>query len=96
MMSTMSNEELESYLESYMERQREKVYRAKHQLRPCPFCGNPNVVLKTKPGRNGFRARYFVLCDYDEGGCGAEGGWRHYREEAETCWNERRRKYRDG
>ena len=64
--------------------------------RPCPFCGNPDVTLRRKAGEDGFRDRYYVLCDYDLGGCGAEGGWRHRPEEAVWCWNERRRVYREG
>ena len=65
-------------------------------LRECPFCGKPDVDIRCKPGENGFRARYFVLCDYDDGGCGASGGWYHSPDEAVEMWNVRRRKYREG
>lgn len=60
-------------------------------MRACPFCGFTYTVLITIPGLDGFRDRYAVRCPYDEGGCGAEGGWRHYKEEAIEVWNQRKR-----
>ena len=63
------------------------------KLRACPFCGNPDLTIAVYKGTDGFRNRYAVLCDYDYGGCGAEGGHRHYIDEAVDVWNERRRKY---
>lgn len=42
-------------------------------------------------GQDGFRDQYCVICDYDTGGCGAEGGWRHDPDEALYAWNQRRR-----
>ena len=65
------------------------------KIRECPHCAFPGAVLITIPGRDGFRDRYAVRCPYDDGGCGAEGGWRHYKEEAIEAWNERRRVYRE-
>lgn len=59
--------------------------------RPCPFCGRPNPALRIMDGMNGWRTGYAVLCDYDDDGCGAEGGWRKSPGEALACWNERRR-----
>lgn len=69
----------------------------KKRLRPCPFCGNPYVEFVYYPadGVRLFRGRLAVQCNYDSGGCGAEGGWRHSVEEARDVWNERRRKYRE-
>ena len=67
----------------------------KWEIRECPFCGKRDVGVRCKPGEDGFRARYFVLCDYNYGGCGAAGGERHSPDEAVECWNERRRKYRE-
>lgn len=65
-------------------------------LRHCPFCGClESVDIMCKPGKDGWRTRYFVLCNYDMGGCGAAGGERHSVAEAVECWNERRRKYLD-
>ena len=63
-------------------------------FRACPFCGNPYPHLRVIQGEDGFRDRYCILCDYAEGGCGAEGGWRHSMEEAIAIWNDRRRKWR--
>lgn len=63
--------------------------------RMCPFCGKTEPKLRIIGGGDRFRDRYCVVCDYDEGGCGAEGGWRHSPSEALACWNERRRKYRE-
>ena len=45
----------------------------------------------TIEGKDGWRDRYFVLCDYEEGGCGAGGGYRHYKEDAIYAWNERKK-----
>lgn len=64
------------------------------RLRPCPFCGFDECEIRVAPGKDGWRTRYFVLCNYDEGGCGTAGGERHSVAEAVDCWNERRRKYR--
>lgn len=60
-------------------------------MRACPFCGFTAPVLITIPGQDGFRDRYAVQCPYYDGGCGAEGGWRHYKEEAIEVWNQRKR-----
>lgn len=62
----------------------------KKELKPCPFCGYKRPILRKIFAKNdGWRDRYSVLCNYDEGGCGAEGGWRHYAEEAIMVWNRR-------
>lgn len=67
---------------------------AKH--RACPFCGMPDPTLMlVPPSEIGFRLRYFVLCDYNLGGCGGAGGMYHSPGEAWAAWDERRRKYRD-
>ena len=63
------------------------IYR--EDLKPCPFCGFGYPSVVTYPGQDGFRDRYAVRCDYTDGGCGAEGGWRHYVEEAVEVWNGR-------
>ena len=59
------------------------------ELVACPHCGNMDVTLMMKEGKNGFRNRYFVLCDYSEGGCGAASGYYHSRSEAIWSWNRR-------
>ena len=56
----------------------------------CPHCSSPTAPRITIiEGKDGFRHRYAVLCDYENGGCGAEGGYRHSEEEAIAVWNER-------
>lgn len=69
----------------------EKIY-----LKPCPFCGNPEVeiVLYKADGVRRYRDRYAVLCYYSDGGCGAESGHFHSPEEAAENWNMRKRKWR--
>lgn len=58
-------------------------------LRECPFCGFDGCEMRVIHGLDGWRDRYYVLCDYDLGGCGAAGGERHSEGEAAACWNER-------
>jgi Lar family restriction alleviation protein len=58
------------------------------KLKPCPFCGGEGTVIIRK-GKNGWRDRYAVLCDYEHGGCGSESGWYHYESEAIEAWNRR-------
>lgn len=59
-------------------------------LLPCPFCGATKpVCMMRRYGKDGWRDRYYVLCDYDIGGCGAASGWYHSLGEAAAAWNER-------
>lgn len=58
------------------------------ELKPCPFCGEEGKIIVRK-GKDGWRDRYSVLCDYEDGGCGAESGWYHYEAEAIEAWNRR-------
>lgn len=63
---------------------------SKIKLKPCPFCGSTDAPrLYTRHGKDGWRDRYMVLCDYDDGGCGSSSGWYHYPGEAVECWNRR-------
>ena len=55
----------------------------------CPFCGFKEPHVTVHPGADGFRDRYSVLCDYQDGGCGADGPWYHSRVEAIWAWNRR-------
>lgn len=60
------------------------------ELKSCPFCGETEPVrLIVSPGKDGWRDRYFVLCNYEDGGCGAESGWYHSQIEAIGAWNRR-------
>ena len=62
----------------------------KEKLRPCPFCGNEKPVLMTRRGQDGWRDYFYVLCDYNDGGCGASGQWNHYTDLAVEAWNRRK------
>ena len=68
----------------------------KKMLKPCPFCGNPNVGVRVYPKNDvdRFRVKYAVLCDYRFDGCGSESGHWPSAEEAVLAWNERRRKWK--
>lgn len=60
------------------------------ELKPCPFCGDDEAPrMMIRKGKDGWRDRYYVLCEYNEGGCGAESGWYHYESEAAEAWNRR-------
>ena len=60
----------------------------KQELKPYPFCGEePTIVIRK--GKDGWRDRYAVLCDYRYGGCGAEGPHYHTEWEAAEAWNRR-------
>lgn len=55
----------------------------------CPFCGFKDPHIVTHAMVDGFRDRFSVLCDYRDGGCGADGPWYHSRAEAVDAWNRR-------
>ena len=65
------------------------------RLKPCPFCGNPNVemIRYMGDGIRYFRDRYSVLCRYGPG-CGAESGHYHSVAEAAVMWNQRRKRWK--
>ena len=67
----------------------------KIRLKACPFCANPNlrIVRHNADGRQRFTDRFAVLCDWMDGGCGAEGGHYYSPEEAAERWNQRKRKW---
>ncbi len=61
-----------------------------NDLKPCPFCGQGSPVhMVVQRGTEGWRDRYYVLCDYREGGCGASGGTYHTEAEAFASWQNR-------
>lgn len=63
---------------------------AEFRLNPCPFCGSLDAPrLMTRHGKNGWRDRYYVICDYEDGGCGSSSGWYHTKAEAANFWNRR-------
>ena len=61
-----------------------------YKLKPCPFCGSSDAPrLDTRHGKDGWRDRYMVVCDYTDGGCGSSSGWYYYFVEAIERWNQR-------
>ena len=58
-------------------------------IKPCPFCGNEKPVLMTRRGIDGWRDYFYVLCDFNDCGCGASGQWNHYADLAIEAWNRR-------
>lgn len=66
------------------------VARPKNFLKHCPFCGETESVrMLIRKGKDGWRDRFFVRCEYDNGGCGAESGYYHSEKEAANSWNRR-------
>lgn len=63
------------------------------ELKPCPFCGNKQPVMMTRRGQDGWRDYFYVLCDYNDGGCGASGQWNHYADLAAEAWNTREKQF---
>ena len=59
------------------------------KMKPCPFCGRENPILIRKRNSDGWRDWFYVLCDYDLGGCGASGQWNHSIFDAVNAWNRR-------
>ena len=62
----------------------------KKEIKPCPFCGNkeaPRII--TRHGKDGWRDRFYVVCAWEDGGCGSASGWYYKKEEAASCWNRR-------
>ena len=65
----------------------------KPELLPCPFCGKENPVLLSAAELDerceDDPVSYTVCCEYDNGGCGACGGYRETETEAIEAWNKR-------
>lgn len=58
-------------------------------LKPCPHCGFEKPHARRYAGEDDFPDKYAILCDYSEGGCGAESGHYHTLLEAILMWNKR-------
>ena len=67
------------------------------KLKPCPFCGGEKLIItdcRELEGCNDFEIfehapRYAVCCDFTQGGCGAESGYRITKKEAIEAWDRR-------
>lgn len=67
-------------------------------LKPCPFCGNTKIVVADSNDISKFRPDddqweenppFAGICDFNNGGCGASGGYRLNEEDAADVWNRR-------
>lgn len=62
------------------------------KLQRCPFCGGGKLKVMTAqelygdPERSDYTA---VVCDYQQGGCGASTGFHQYIEDAIVAWEKR-------
>ena len=65
---------------------------AEQNLKPCPFCGCKNIVVRKYTAIAGIH--YYAQCDQTNGGCGAICGWKATKEDAITAWNTRTPKER--
>lgn len=62
------------------------------KLKPCPFCGSGySVKLCTWDDIYQTESEdppsYAVVCDFNDDGCGATGGYRETEDEAVDAWN---------
>ena len=59
----------------------------KYNLKPCPFCGCKNIVVRKYTAIAG--THYYAQCDQTNGGCGAEIQSRISKKYAIEDWNRR-------
>lgn len=60
--------------------------------KPCPFCGSkdaPKCLKDNEIREDGNDFNYAVVCDIDDGGCGATGRYQLNRSGAVKYWNNR-------
>lgn len=67
------------------------------KLKPCPFCGSTNIIVSSckewEENYVGECEEYVaVICNSEEGGCGANSGYCRTEEEAIEVWNRRVKK----
>lgn len=68
-----------------------------NKFKPCQFCGGKSIVItncKELEACENFKecgnAEYVsVVCDFNQGGCGASSGYRPNIKEAIEAWNRR-------
>ena len=61
------------------------------EIKPCPFCGNTNLIVDTSAVINGDddKNNYAVCCSANAGGCGATSGYAVDKITAINKWNRR-------
>lgn len=64
------------------------------ELKRCPFCGSLSVELSTAAeidmdDEDCAGEQWAVVCNYNNGGCGATSGYRNTPEAAVEAWNRR-------
>ena len=62
-------------------------------LKSCPFCGSitaPEVAIPFEENESYSEQDRCVVCNFNNGGCGASGGIRDNEEKAVAAWNDRR------
>ena len=69
-------------------------YHEELYLEPCPFCGEDVACLTTNIELNELEPheepeRFTVVCDYQNGGCGAMSGYKETEEKAAKAWTTR-------
>jgi Lar family restriction alleviation protein len=60
--------------------------------KPCPFCGKTEIVVfDDQQVHIVWRGNvtYAAVCDFNNKGCGASGGYRETESEAIEAWNQR-------
>lgn len=65
-------------------------------IKKCPFCGNDVAIGVSCKQINCVECcedcdtiTYAIVCDFENGGCGAMGGFRDTCDDAITAWNSR-------
>ena len=67
------------------------------EIKNCPFCGSNHIIIRgcnaqcteMKDCEICNNSSFAVCCDFSNGGCGAEGGYRDTKELAIEAWNRR-------
>jgi Lar family restriction alleviation protein len=54
------------------------------ELKFCPFCGRYKA-----PSLRQLQQSKYILCDESKGGCGAQGPYKRWADDAVEAWNRR-------
>ena len=60
-------------------------------IAPCTHCGGDGGIFTRPASSKVNHDMYAVVCDYADGGCGAQSGWYLTEEDAVAAWNRRDR-----